>query len=333
MTHKDNNNLNPATANQASEYSIDHSHIDSMNGPKGVGRILRDARMAKGIGIEEVSRQLRLSALQISAIEQDDYEKLPGKTFLRGFIRNYANLVHLDPAPLLKMLPESVTTVSTAENTPFRGKQISFSSSHRNKARNHSLPIIAILAFFILGAYFLLGNQNQPQHRDPIADIVQETPRMESGTITKEIPLSLFAHSQEPAAMPDKTAKPDTSDVTLAIEKIKPEPKSAAATAAVAEQPDPVTQPAGRTALIADNTIGHLHFKFTADSWIKIVDGAGTNLGELVKKAGSEHIVSGKKPFSIILGNAPAVNLTYNDREINISSYQKQGGTARFTLD
>ncbi|MBP7954368.1 MAG: DUF4115 domain-containing protein, partial [Nitrosomonas sp.] len=39
-----------------------------------------------------------------------------------------------------------------------------------------------------------------------------------------------------------------------------------------------------------------------------------------------------KKPFSIVIGNASGVNLTYNDKEINIDSYKKQDGTARFKL-
>ncbi|TXI38197.1 MAG: DUF4115 domain-containing protein, partial [Nitrosomonas sp.] len=35
----------------------------------------------------------------------------------------------------------------------------------------------------------------------------------------------------------------------------------------------------------------------------------------------------------LVIGNASGVNLTYNDKEIDISSYKKQGGTARFTLE
>mgnify|MGYP001764925264 CR=1 FL=1 len=77
----------------------------------------------------------------------------------------------------------------------------------------------------------------------------------------------------------------------------------------------------------------HLLFTFDADSWVKVVDGSGRLLLEQLKKAGSEQIVSGKKPFSIVIGNASGVNLTYNDKPIDMSTYKKQDGTARFKLE
>ncbi|MCG7756579.1 MAG: DUF4115 domain-containing protein, partial [Nitrosomonas sp.] len=82
-----------------------------------------------------------------------------------------------------------------------------------------------------------------------------------------------------------------------------------------------------------DKNTGHLYFKFTGDSWIKVVDGKGVTVFEQLKKSGSEQIVTGKRPLSLVIGNASGVNLTYNDKEIDISSYKRQGGTARFTLE
>ena len=83
---------------------------------------------------------------------------------------------------------------------------------------------------------------------------------------------------------------------------------------------------------MSSRDLGNLYFKFTADSWVKVVDGKGVSLLEQLKKKGSEQIVTGKRPLSIVIGNATGVNLTYNDVEIDIFSYKKQDGTARFTL-
>lgn len=92
------------------------------------------------------------------------------------------------------------------------------------------------------------------------------------------------------------------------------------------------TEKTEKTAAFDKNT-GHLYFKLNADSWIKVVDGKGVTVFEQLKKSGSEQIVTGKRPLSLVIGNASGVNLTYNDKEIDISSYKKQGGTARFTLE
>ena len=102
------------------------NNIDAASVVQSVGHLLRNARMAKGMSIDEVSRQLRLSVPQIEAIEKEDFERIPGRTFLRGFIRNYAHLVQLNPAPLLQMLPASTRVVSTYERTPFKLRNRNF---------------------------------------------------------------------------------------------------------------------------------------------------------------------------------------------------------------
>ena len=70
------------------------------------GETLRQAREQKGLTLGEVSGALKFSIRQIEALENDDFQQLQGKTFLRGFIRAYARLLKLAPDPLLEMLGE-----------------------------------------------------------------------------------------------------------------------------------------------------------------------------------------------------------------------------------
>src|ERR1017187_3784954 len=82
---------------------------DGEGGPAvSIGAVLADARGRLGLSIEEAAQQLRLSPSQLHAMEANDYSGLPGATFVRGFIRNYARLLQLDPEPLLHAYtPES----------------------------------------------------------------------------------------------------------------------------------------------------------------------------------------------------------------------------------
>ena len=68
------------------------------------GEALRQAREARGLSLAEVAGALKLTAKQVGAIESESFEQLPGIAFARGFIRNYARLLGLDPAPLLERL-------------------------------------------------------------------------------------------------------------------------------------------------------------------------------------------------------------------------------------
>ncbi|WP_297325822.1 RodZ domain-containing protein [Nitrosomonas sp.] len=303
------------------------NEIDSASIVQSVGHILRRARIAKGMSIDDVSRQLRLSVQQIEAIEKEDFEKLPGRTFLRGFIRNYANLVQLDSTPLLQMLPESVPVISTYERTPLTNKQLSF-SSNRESSGNNRLIIIIILFAVILGAYFISENIGWNKTSDSSAMNNEAKKVTEKASVEIQLPIS----SPIKNAINTQTNKAPEPSIQISTEKnantelgIKTE------ALAVATENKSIVQDTEKPT-VASSDLGNLYFKFTADSWVKVVDGKGVPLFEQLKKGGSEQMIVGKRPLSIVLGNASGVNLTYNDQEINIPSYKKQDGTARFTL-
>ena len=69
------------------------------------GATLRAAREAAGLPLDAIAQQLKLAPRQIRALENDDYQHLPGRTFVRGFARNYARFLHLDPDAVLALLP------------------------------------------------------------------------------------------------------------------------------------------------------------------------------------------------------------------------------------
>lgn len=88
-----------------------------------VGQILRDARIAQGITLEDAAVRLRLMQRQIEAMETEDFVSLGQPVFARGFVRNYARLLGLAPEPLLarmKGAPEEPAPVSQAEPPPSR---------------------------------------------------------------------------------------------------------------------------------------------------------------------------------------------------------------------
>ena len=73
--------------------------------PERAGSLLRVARESAGMSIDAVASHLKLAPRQVKALEDGDYSHLPGRTFVRGFVRNYARLVHLDAEQVLSALP------------------------------------------------------------------------------------------------------------------------------------------------------------------------------------------------------------------------------------
>ncbi|NLU44275.1 MAG: helix-turn-helix domain-containing protein, partial [Acholeplasmataceae bacterium] len=67
-----------------------------------VGDFLRDVRKRKGLSIDEIAEGTGIRAQYIDALENGDYEKIPGDVFIKGFIRNYGNFLNLDGNALVE---------------------------------------------------------------------------------------------------------------------------------------------------------------------------------------------------------------------------------------
>ena len=90
----------------------------SESGQSPIGQILREAREAQGMTLEDAAARLRLMHRQIEAMETDDFDSLGQPVFARGFVRNYARLLGLDHEALLARMegaPVEQTAVSHAE--------------------------------------------------------------------------------------------------------------------------------------------------------------------------------------------------------------------------
>ena len=72
------------------------------------GEILREERELRALSVQQVADELNLTMHFIRALEADQYEKLPGDVFARGYLRSYAALLQLDPESLSRSFNEYV---------------------------------------------------------------------------------------------------------------------------------------------------------------------------------------------------------------------------------
>ena len=74
--------------------------------PRSAGAILAAERERQGLSRADIAQRLHMSASQVEALEASDFGRLPRGTFLRGFTRNYARSLGLDPASIVGLLVE-----------------------------------------------------------------------------------------------------------------------------------------------------------------------------------------------------------------------------------
>lgn len=300
---------------------------------QGIGHQLRAARMARSMSIEDVSRQLRISVQQIEAIEKEDFAKLPGRTFLRGFIRNYTNLMQLDPAPILKLLPQSQPITA---NSKYQAQELSFSSrkawsgydynlskghDYREKRRHGFLLKTLIIALLCLIGYAIYQSVNWKHisffKKKASTDVPVETsaePAM--GTMELELPLPpvmpLDGQDAEYSAQSMETAQLESNSLSL-DESLIPS----------------VSQDNSQ-----NNGLGTLYFMFKGESWVEVRDRTDKIIFEQLNASGSEQTIDGQRPLSLVVGNAAGVDLTFNGRSIDLAPYTDESkGVARFILE
>jgi cytoskeleton protein RodZ len=112
---------------------------------KGVGATLRQERVGKGLGIDDISRDTRIPTRFLEAIETEDYASLPGLVFTRNFVRQYALTLQLDPDPLLAELPKQDESTVPLPDPPARPK-----SSYRRERRVRSI-LSSVVWLLLLG--------------------------------------------------------------------------------------------------------------------------------------------------------------------------------------
>lgn len=137
------------------------------------GQVLREAREARGLSVFEVAQSLKFGVRQIEALEADNYGVLPpGATFLRGFVRGYAKLLKLDPAPLLELLDGRAPSVLPEVRAP---QNMGVAATPVVAGRRSSSPMLigaAVLAVVAAGLavwHFLSG----PIPAAPTKSVVQ----------------------------------------------------------------------------------------------------------------------------------------------------------------
>ncbi|GHN37449.1 helix-turn-helix domain-containing protein [Lactobacillus delbrueckii] len=81
----------------------------------GIGEQLRKAREAKGLSISDIEKATKIQSRYLEAIENNDFDKLPGDFYVRAFIRQYAQIVGLDGKELLSQYQSEVANEVTSE--------------------------------------------------------------------------------------------------------------------------------------------------------------------------------------------------------------------------
>jgi cytoskeletal protein RodZ len=181
------------------------------------GASFKKARESKGISLDQIAKETRISTRFLAAIENEEFHLLPGGVFNKGFVRNFAESVGLDPDQALAEYDRLVTVREPAEIL-----EAAAPSSSRNERRLYTIAL-AILAIAIAIFYVVTRNTGRTAGLEDSAPsaIPSQTPAPTAPQTepTPQAAPALLAPEPEPPPAP--TAQPQARSFTLDVHAVE----------------------------------------------------------------------------------------------------------------
>ena len=308
------------------------------------GETLRQARENNGWTLAEVALKLNLTASSLSNLETGAFDKLPGHTFARGYIRTYAKLLGMDQASLVRDFDLYTGTDANGSNVHSLGR-----IEEPVRVSHTILRIVSLLLLIaVIGGGFIWWQDQTSMRAKDLIGLTPEHVEVEGADGTTRIhpldepedqavaeakaegetpvviesapeqaastALALPAASQVPAAAPDATTPASAPAVVAPV---------------VAPAVAPVATPTAAAAPVAG--AGKVGVQYSADCWTQVTDATGKVLFGGLKRKGENLEVSGKPPLTLRLGYARGAQVTYNGQPVDVAPFTS-GETARLKL-
>jgi cytoskeleton protein RodZ len=267
-------------------------NIDSL---KIARKLLKSKREELSLSIEDICRELKLDKKIIKNIESGNFSNFKSYLFLKGYIKNYADFLGIDIN-----LPES------RYKKKFKNINKSRKKESKKKYLNKNKYLFILLIFVLLSISISLYKNKDQENIDVnlISESLEivETKKLQNDdklNVTNEI--SVNSGTVNDSFMQNE--KIEIENITNSkIDKIKKDPDIL------------------NSDYVLENKIEKiLEIKYNEDSWTEIIDSNQDIVFlDLVKK-GKILKFSISAPFEILLGNATAVNIKYNNEIVGIS--------------
>ncbi|CAD1791736.1 helix-turn-helix domain-containing protein [Xanthomonas arboricola pv. corylina] len=274
---------------------ISDSNPNPFEQEKGCGQHLRDAREAAGLSVDEVAGKLRMPVRVVRSLEQEEWQRLGAPVFVRGQLRSYARLLHVDLERLLQqaaIAPIEPVKLVSHTHTP-RARRILESTARK-------AMYVVITGVFAVPVWYATRSHLDGKAPSTVSlDSMPEAP----GTGT---PANA---ATQPASAPREQPAPYIASMT----------------------PVPRATPEVQTPAVSAASSGSLSLSFSGDSWVQILAPDGSAVEKALVRAGERRSYSPGQVGRIVLGNASAVEVQQGGSIVDVKPFQR-ANVARFAV-
>ncbi len=332
-----------STQQDASNQQETEEATEQLSSLSKPGELLRQAREKQGLSQEEVAQQLNFLPAYIPALEQETFDSLHSKTFIKGYIRAYARFLKIDAEEVLRSLEAHHPELSQTEKIqPIEGVK------QTGKAGRFVFKLFTLLVVAALIGVIILWWQSRTLEPLPALssqDIQVETLNGETITAPFGQAEEDFTESQKnvtsPEEPPQELAEPANDQAAAA------EPATTAANESAEETaspPEPQAEPETPAAPSSRDFSGSgeeatqdndrlLALTFTGDCWTEVRDSQDRVLHASLNRSGDRLLLEGEAPFRIVFGQGQAAAVYHQGAAVDFSSRIRANGYTFFTVE
>lgn len=287
------------------------------NQQPSIGEILNQARVARGLTLQQVAAQLNLAVTLIEKLEQDQFNGDMQETYVRGYIRAYAKLLKIPEKQL-------VTAFSLEKGGQRYVTKPMQTFSNRTKLQTTDKRFLwltyGIIALFIV-LLFVWWWQTESRF-----DLTP--PETVPNNAATELSLS------DATSFADNTLASDAAAAEAVAMLAEPIAADAQAAAKLQQMIVSIQAEIGSDSEDKDETLiglDSLTMRFYDACWVNVIDAAGERIAFGTKEKGYVMDLKGKAPFVVTLGNPTVVAISFNQQPYDISTLPI-GRVAKFTI-
>jgi cytoskeletal protein RodZ len=162
-----------------------------------IGSLLRETRMRERIDITTVESATKIRAKYLRALENEEWDQLPGPTFVRTFLRTYAEYLQLDAKMLVEDYKQRFERPAGQDLMPFAARGSNRGRAPRPPRVVPPWAIVGVIVVLLLVALFALGSFGDDSEPD-----VAATPTPAKTSTAKKGNKKATAKKRKPAATP-----------------------------------------------------------------------------------------------------------------------------------
>ena len=270
-----------------------------------VGSELAAAREAQKLSLSDISGHLRISVKYLEHLEAGENSKLPGATYVLGFVRSYAKFLNLDANAMCQRLSDEIAASEYQPEYHFVENKIAGGNEWRNM-----FMIAAVLAVVSYTAWYFLWNDYVPDAELTASTELstelaeQDTPPIDDIS-DKDLSDTGLSQTEQDSIGSDTTEN-------IATDPATPEQADMPSNTVVVPEPDEAS-PAPTKVTNLEGTDG-LAITALDDAWVELSTPFGQQvLAKLITKG--EVIDIPDDNYILTTGNAGAISLGYVDQD------------------